>query len=125
VQRAERQLTGELGESVHPIGVVRRSGQTLGQVERLARVRLEIQRIDAPGGCVDDLLDVRLDRLAEQQGIERQVRGAGVLMQVHVPTTAVVGSQVEHQIDPGRGSLCHVVVEEVSVDELDCAAVDV
>ena len=55
VESAKRQLSRELREAVHPVGVVAgRAGHVLGDVQRLAEVRLEVERVDASRGRVRD-----------------------------------------------------------------------
>src|SRR5207244_8774063 len=100
VERTERELARELGQTVHAVGVVSgRAGHVLREVEGLARIGLKVERVDAARGSVGDGLDPGPQRCGEERRIQAEVRGARVLVEIDVAAATVIGGEMERDID--------------------------
>jgi hypothetical protein len=118
MQRAKRELPRELCETVCPIGFVRRSRHILGDVELVARVTLDVERVDAARRRVHHRLDIGSEGGGEQPGVQPKVRRTVVLVKIHVPSPTVISGEVEDDVHPLNGASRYLGISKISADQL-------
>ncbi len=120
----EGHLPHQFCPPVHVVGIIGRTHLIFGQVKDLVRIGLEIVRIDAGRGSVNNFLNICLSASAENHRVDGEVCRASRLVSIYVPSTTVVSSQMKHNLGPLRCSVGYAPLEKIALKESHCAAVE-
>src|SRR3990172_84823 len=117
VVRSQRELSHQLGPSVHVIRIIGRFDQIFGKINLFLRIRLKVIRINATGRSKNNLQNTRFESLPKHKAIEVKVGRRSCLMRIHIASSAVISRQVKDQGDSfncltGNGRLPKVGLDE-------------